>query len=78
MTNTVELRKRINNSGLKLKYIADYLGLTPYGLQKKIDNFNEFKASEIWKLCNLLGITDLETRDVIFFDQISDLKSLNL
>ena len=78
MTNTVELRKRINSSGLKLKYIADYLGLTPYGLQKKIDNFNEFKASEIWKLCNLLGITDLETRDEIFFDQISDFKSLNL
>ena len=78
MTNSIELRKRIEGSGLKLKYVAEKIGLTSYGLQRKIDNFNEFKASEIWKLCNLLGITDLETRDVIFFDQISDFKSLNL
>ena len=78
MTNAIELRKRIKNSVLKLKYIAENLSLTPYGLQRKIDNFSEFKASEIRKMCNLLGISDSKTRDMIFFDQSSDLKSLNL
>ena len=58
MTDTKRLLEIIEASGLKKKYIAHELGLTPYGLQKKI---------EIKMLCDLLKITSLKTKDEIFF-----------
>ena len=67
MTNTELLEEKITKSGFKKSYIAKAIGLTPYGFTLKVRNANEFKASEIEKLCNLLGITDLEERCAIFF-----------
>lgn len=67
MTNTALLEEKITKSGLKKSYIAKAMGLTPYGLTLKIRNINEFKASEIEKMCILLGIDDLEERCAIFF-----------
>ena len=67
MTNTALLEEKIRKSGLKKSYIAKAIGLSPYGLTLKIQNSNEFKASEIEKLCLLLGIDDLEERSAIFF-----------
>ena len=67
MTNTVLLEQKIAESGLKKSYIAKALGLSRYGLTLKIQNLNEFKASEIEKLCMLLGITDMKERCAIFF-----------
>ena len=56
MTDTKELRQRIEASGLKYKYIAQKLGITAYTLQLKIDNDNEFKVSEVDALAGLLGL----------------------
>lgn len=67
MTDTDLLRERINESGLKLTYIANQLNLSYYGLLLKIDNKNEFKTSEVKTLCDLLSIKDLEDRERIFF-----------
>ena len=67
MTNTALLEEKITESGLKKSYIAKSIGLTPYGLTLKIRNVNEFKASEIDKICILLGIDSPEERCVIFF-----------
>ena len=67
MTNTALLEEKIRKSGLKKSYIAKAIGLSPYGLTLKIQNSNEFKASEIEKLCLLLGVDDLEERSAIFF-----------
>ena len=67
MTNTELLKEKIAQSGLKKSYIAKSIGLSPYGLTLKIQNTNEFKASEIEKLCSLLGIDVLEERNAIFF-----------
>lgn len=67
MTNTVLLEERITRSGLKKSYIAKAIGLTPTGLSLKIRNVNEFKASEIEKICVLLGIDSPEERCEIFF-----------
>ena len=67
MTNTVLLEEKIVKSGLKKSYIAKEIGLSPYGLTLKIRNINEFKASEIEKMCILLGIDNLEERCAIFF-----------
>lgn len=66
MTDTKELRQRIEASGLKYKYIAQKLGITAYTLQLKIDNDNEFKVSEVDALSALLGLS-LREKDAIFF-----------
>ena len=67
MTDTTLLENKIIKSGLKKSFIAKSMGLSPYGLTLKIRNINEFKASEIEKMCELLGIDDLEERSAIFF-----------
>ena len=38
MTDTKALRERIEAKGLKLKAVAEKLGITPYCLQRKINN----------------------------------------
>ena len=67
MTNTVLLNKTIKESGVKRYSLAEQLGLTYQGLLNKINNVSEFKASEIKKLSEILGI-DHELRERIFFE----------
>lgn len=71
MTNTKALRDKIDESGYKLRYIAQQLGITYQGFLKKINNESEFKASEIQILFELLPMTETE-RDAIFFTQNVD------
>ena len=67
MTDTELLMRKIDESGLKRAFIAKKLGLSPYGLSKKINNENEFKGSEIKLLCRLLNIKTLTEKEAIFF-----------
>ena len=67
MTNTALLNEIITRSGFKRSFIARKIGVTTYGLARKINNENEFKASEINALCELLRIESLELRDRVFF-----------
>lgn len=67
MTDTNALMNLIKKSGLKLKFIAESLGLSYYGLKLKINNQQEFKTSEVIKLCKLLEINSLEEKEEIFF-----------
>ena len=68
ITNTKVLKTLIDESGLKYKAIAKSMGLTYYGLQKKINNDTEFKASEIAALCKILNIDNPKKKDEIFFN----------
>jgi hypothetical protein len=67
MVDTEKLIKEISKSGLKYSAIASKMNLSYCGLKKKIDNKNEFKASEIIALCKILDISNAETRNNIFF-----------
>jgi DNA-binding Xre family transcriptional regulator len=58
MTNTYELEKVIRQNGLTKRQVAAELGLSEQGFLLKLTNKNEFKASEIEKLCVLLGLPD--------------------
>lgn len=71
MTNTKLLEEKIVKSGFKKKALAQKLSLTPYGLQLKVEGKNEFKASEIYLLCELLGI-ETGQMEQIFFTKISE------
>lgn len=67
MTNTKELEKIINNSGLKKNYIAKELQISRQALRNKCENKSEFTATEICILCSLLNITSLKDKERIFF-----------
>ena len=68
MTNSKMFRATVSSRGIKYKHLASILGITPYGLQKKIDNLSEFKASEIQLLSTTLALSEQE-RNSIFFAQ---------
>lgn len=64
--NSELLKNRIDESGVKLKFLAIKLGISPYGLKLKLDGINEFKNSEIINISDALNLTAKE-RDSIFF-----------
>ena len=74
MTDVKGLSEEIAKSGLKISYIADALGLSREGLYKKLNNETEFKASEIMKMKEVLGLSN-ERRDDIFFANEVERKS---
>ena len=72
MTDTIALEMAIRSKGFTKKYVASTLNLTQQGFLLKLNNVNEFKASEIQKLCELLGIDN-----DIFFTNFSEFNSTN-
>jgi hypothetical protein len=66
MTDTELLRQCIKESGLKLAYIADRLGISRFALTNKMENRTEFKPTEIKQICDLLQLQPFD-RDQIFF-----------
>lgn len=60
MTDTIALREKIKESGYKLVFIANKIGLTYQGFLKKLNN------DSIQGLCDLLRI-DTGEKEAIFF-----------
>ena len=50
-----EIIKAIEESGLKLKYVADYLGISYMTLYRKLHNKSSWKYEEVEKIKRLLG-----------------------
>lgn len=72
MTNTKLLREKIESSGLKLKFIAEFVGLSRAGLNNKINNLRPFNQYEIEKMCVVLRITSTKEKEAIFFAKCVD------
>ena len=68
MVDTEKLRECVKESGMTYKHIASVLGITVQALRLKINNRNEFVASEIVKISDTLRLSRSE-RDAIFFSQ---------
>ena len=66
MVDTLNLDKKIEESGLKISFITSKLGITRQALDYKRKNKRKFKTAEIYVLCDLLKIPDDE-RQAIFF-----------
>lgn len=60
------LRKKIDESGYKLRYIAEKCGLSYQGFLPKLKGKRQFVAAEIKVLVDLLNLND-EERNMIFF-----------
>lgn len=66
MTNTALLKERLRKSGLRLRYVAEQMGITYQALHNKIGNKTEFRQDEIRKLQSILSLTH-EDMLLIFF-----------
>lgn len=69
MTNSELLKKRMEDSGYKLRFIAQRIGLTYQGMMNKVNNKHDFTVREIQGLCDLLNISKPE-REEIFFNAL--------
>ena len=67
MTNTVLLESLINDSGLKLSFIAEKLGISRQALYKKIKGLAQFTGPEIKILCELLKLKTWAKIEPVFF-----------
>lgn len=72
MTNTEMLKQKIIDSGLKISFIADYVGISRQLLWKKVNNKTPFNQYEIEKMCSVLKITKLSEKEAVFFANIVD------
>jgi transcriptional regulator with XRE-family HTH domain len=61
-----DMKATIIQNGLTQDDVAKFLKISQQAFSSKINNKSEFKASEIIKLSELLGIED---KDTIFFVQ---------
>lgn len=64
MTNRKLLEQQIQNSGIKMSFIADSLGISRAGLNNKISGKSEFKVSELLQMQEILNLDDAMTRDI--------------
>ena len=72
MTNSKLIRQTIKDRGLKISFVAKKMGLSPFGLQKKMDNQTEFKVSEVESFCNAVGGLSRDDMIQIFFAEEVD------
>lgn len=69
MVDTALLNEKIEQSGLKVNYIVDALGISANAFYKKKDNRTPFRKSEIYVICDLLKITDTGEKMKIFYSE---------
>ena len=70
MTNTELLRRKIDEAGYKLSYVAEQCGLTYQGFMNKVNNKSDFTAPEINKLRILLKLSPEDVERIFFTDDV--------
>lgn len=66
MVNTQLLDEKIVQSGLKLGFIVETIGLSRNGFDKKRKGKTPFRTAEIYVLSDLLGLTDADKAAIFF------------
>ena len=66
MIDLEKLRNLIDDSGLKMNFIANELNLSRESLYHKLEGKTEFKVSEVQKLTRVLNMSN-DMRNIIFF-----------
>lgn len=58
------LKEAVSNSGVKLKFIASSLNITPVALNSKLEGKTRFYVDEAFKIIELCG---LDKKDIALF-----------
>lgn len=66
MVNTQLLDDRIEQSGLKISFIVETLGLSRNGFDKKRKGKTPFRTAEIYVISDLLRLTDDDKANIFF------------
>lgn len=72
MTNTIEFEVALKRAGLTKTETANALGISVESLARKANNINEFKASELAKLYQILKLETYDEQKRIFFANAVD------
>lgn len=64
MINIELLKQKIEESGYRFSWIAKQVGLSSYGLRKKVNGENGFYTDEMNKLCQILKIDNKERKKI--------------
>ena len=67
MVDTQLLDGRIDDSGKKMSYLADKMGITVQAFRMKRKNLSEFTSDQVSVLCDELDIKKLSDKEKIFF-----------
>lgn len=68
MVNTPLLDACIKESGLRVGYIIEKLGLSRNGFDKKRKGVTPFRTAEIYVLCDLLKLSEENKNNIFFAD----------
>ena len=63
--DTTLLDEAIDNSGLRINYILEQLGISRQSFDRKRKNVDKFRQSEVYVLCDLLRL-DKDQKQKIF------------
>lgn len=66
MTDTALFYEVVKESGFRLGFIAEQIGITIQALRQKVTNQTEFTASEIDKLAKLFNKSIEEVKPIFF------------
>lgn len=64
--DTELLEDKISESGLKIDYIVENLGLSRQGFSKKRKGITPFKVAEVYVLCDLLNIENADKVKIFY------------
>lgn len=70
MTNTELLRRKIDEAGYKLQYVAEQCDLTYQGFMNKVNNRSNFTAPEINTLRLLLKLSPEDVERIFFTSDV--------
>lgn len=66
--DTEMLNKYIDQSGLKIGYIVETLGISRQAFDRKRNGFVSFTAAEVYVICDLLSIPSYD-KSIIFWSK---------
>lgn len=58
------LQKKIEDSGLKQKYLAEQLGISRFGFAEKMKNPDRWKVVEVVKMTKVLNLSKSESKKI--------------
>lgn len=69
LVDTELLDKKIEESGLKVSYIVDNLGISRQAFDKKRKGVTPFRASEVYVICDLCRIEVPERKKIFCLER---------
>lgn len=70
MVNTQLLEQKIANSGYKLGFIANNIGISRQSFHKKLKGQTSFRFAEVYVLRDLLKLSSEEEQAIFFADKV--------